>query len=314
MNPFAMLILLGVLALGVALGWFARAWDRALRINRALTRYALWALLFFMGTKLALHRALLAKDLKVFFLAIGSSLLMVGLYALGFLAWGWISRGRKGNPELPGATEPQPAGTGGGHELGAVALNSGWILAGFLVFLWLPAPLAAKVPADAAGDWLLRLLLVCIGFELGADLHKLDLRKLALPMILVPFANILFSLGCGLVFSLFTRLTVKESLLLYSGLGWYSLSSVLIAGRGLALLAILAFIHNVFRELLAILSMPFAARISPYLPVYLGGATAMDVTLPFIQKYCGREYTLVAFYSGVICSLAVIPLVRLLLG
>jgi uncharacterized membrane protein YbjE (DUF340 family) len=310
MNLLALLV---VLALGVALGWFARTRTRAIRINRILTRYALWALLFFMGTKLAINRGLFAKDLKVFFLAIGSSLLMLALYAVGFMLWMWLRHGRKAKAEGADAPELEASEPGGGHELGAVALNSGWILAGFLAFLWLPAAAVARVPVDAVGDWLLRLLLISIGFELGVDLHKLDLRKMALPMILVPFANILFSLGCGLIFSLFTRLSVKESLLLYSGLGWYSLSSVLIAGRGMALLAILAFIHNVFRELLTILSMPFAARISPYLPVYLGGATTMDVTLPFIQKYCGREYTLVAFYSGVICSLAVIPLVRMIL-
>jgi len=39
----------------------------------------------------------------------------------------------------------------------------------------------------------------------------------------------------------------------------------------------------------------------------------MDVMLPFVQRYSGRTYTLVAFYSGIVCSLAVIPLVRILL-
>ncbi|MFZ1612884.1 MAG: lysine exporter LysO family protein [Holophaga sp.] len=307
------LALVAVLALGVLAGWFARAQKTAVHLNRILTRYALWALLFFMGSKLAINRGLFAKDLKVFFIAIGSSVLMLALYFLGFMLWAWVRHGRKAKLEVSSDLEAEVGEEGGGHELGAVALNSGWILAGFLVFLWLPTATVARVPADAISDWLLRLLLISIGFELGVDLHKLDLRKLTLPLLLLPFFNILFSLGCGLIFSFFTRLSLRESLLLYSGLGWYSLSSVLIAGQGMALLAILAFIHNVFRELLTILFLPFAARVSPYLPIYLGGATTMDVTLPFIQKFCGREYTLVAFYSGVMCSLAVIPLVRLIL-
>lgn len=82
----------------------------------------------------------------------------------------------------------------------------------------------------------------------------------------------------------------------------------------MVLLSILAFIHNVFRELFSILVAPYAARISPYLPVYLGGATSMDVMLPFVQAYSGREYTLVSFYSGMVCSFAVIPLVKVLLA
>jgi uncharacterized membrane protein YbjE (DUF340 family) len=132
-----------------------------------------------------------------------------------------------------------------------------------------------------------------------------------LPLLLVPFVNILLSLACGLLFSALRSLPARTGLLLYSGFGWYSLSSVLIAEHGLVLVALLAFIHNVTRELLAILTAPFAARINPYLPVYLGGATSMDVMLPFVQRYSGRAYTLVSFYSGMVCSLAVIPLVQM---
>lgn len=307
-----MLILLMVLLLGGAAGWCARDSSRAVALNRVLTRWTLWALLAVMGLKLGLNRGLFAKDLGVFFAAIASSLLIVALYFAVFLGIDLV-RGRRGNA-IPGAEAETEVGAGSGHELGAVALNSGCIAAGFLVFLALPAPVAARIPVDPLGDWILRALLVFIGFDLGVELHRLDLRQLPPLLLLVPFVNIAFSLGCGLLFSLISRHSAREGMLLYSGMGWYSLSSVLLAERGLLLLSILAFIHNVFRELLSIVCAPFAARISPYLPVYLGGATSMDVMLPFVQRYCGRQYTLVSFYSGVICSLAVIPLVRLIAG
>lgn len=301
-------VLLLVLLAGGLCGWLARARDRWIAWNRDLTRYSLWALLGFMGSKLALNRALFARDLGVFFSAIGSSLLLTALFFAAFL----LAR-----PFLkPRARVEAEAGKAehGGHELAAVALNGGWIAGGFLLMLLLPAPWAARLPVDAGADWLLRLLLLAIGFDLGAELHRLDLRKLAPHLLLVPLLNIAFSLGAGLIFGLLSRHGARNGMLLSSGLGWYSLSSVLLAERGLVLLSILAFIHNVFRELLAILCAPLAARINPYLPVYLGGATAMDVMLPFVQRYSGREYTLVSFYSGVVCSLAVLPLVRLIAG
>lgn len=305
-----MLILFLVLVIGGVGGWVGRDSTRAVNLNRHLTRTTLWVLLFVMGTKLALNRDLFAKDLRIFFAAIGSSLLLVAvLFALFLLVD--LVRGRR--PASPSTVEASPDDKGG-HELTSVALNSGCIAAGFLLFLALPAPMAARVPVDPIGEWVLRALLLFIGFDLGVELHRLDLRKLPPLLLLVPLVNILLSLGCGLLFSLLTRHSPQEGLLLYSGLGWYSLSSVLLAERGLVLLSILAFIHNVFRELLAILCAPLAARISPYLPIYLGGATSMDVMLPFVQRYCGRQYTLVSFYSGVICSLAVIPLVRLIAG
>lgn len=302
-----MLLLLVLLAGGVA-GWLARNRDRWIAVNRDLTRYALWALLFLMGTKLALNRGLFARDLGVFFSAIGSSLLLAFLYFAAFALAGLFLKPAPRHEETGGTPDS------GGHELAAVALNGGWIAGGFLVMLLLPAKLANQVPVDAGADWLLRLLLLIIGFDLGAELHRLDLRKLAPHLILVPFLNIAFSLLAGLIFGLLSRHGARDGMLLTSGLGWYSLSSVLLAERGLVLLSILAFIHNVFRELIAILCAPLAARLNPYLPVYLGGATSMDVMLPFVQRYSGREYTLISFYSGVVCSLAVLPLVRLIAG
>lgn len=301
------LILFLALSVGLVLGWFLRNRAAFVGFNRRCITVSLWALLFFMGAKLAQHRELFAQDRGIFLLAVASSLFLLGVFGGVFALWAWFT-GQRG-------IQAQEVSEGvGGHEFRAVAFNGGWILAGFLVFWALPAAWAAKLPVESGGDWLLRALLFFIGVDLGVELHRLDLRKLALPVLLAPLFNILLTLGTGALFSLFTRLSLKESLLLVSGLGWYSLSSVLISNQGLALLGILAFIHNVFRELLAILSMPLAARISPYLPVYVGGATSMDVTLPFIQKYCGREYTLPAFYSGLVCSLAVIPLVKLLLA
>ena len=303
-----MLALLVVLIFGGLCGYGLRRYPKAVSCNRAATRYAIWSLLLFMGSKLGQHRALFARDLGVLLSAVGSALLLVVLYFLGFYLLGRVRK-----PEvLAGAPEPGPAEVQG-HELAAVAWNSGWIAAGFLLFVYLPPRFTQAVPVDAAADWLLRLLLLVIGFDLGAEFHKLEFRKLPLPLLLLPLVNIVLTLGCGLVFSALRGWPLRQGLLLVSGLGWYSLSSVLIAQHGLALMALLAFIHNVFRELLAILTAPMAARISPYLPIYLGGATSMDVMLPFVQRYSGRAYTLVSFYSGLVCSLAVLPLVRALL-
>lgn len=306
----SILILLGVLLVGLGFGWFQRDRATVVGANRHAVRVSLWLLLAVMGAKLGEHRALFAKDLGVFFVAIASSALLLVVFCAVFALAGRLMR-RK----APSCLEATPSEEeGGAHELSAVLLNAGCIMGGFLLYIALPSTVAARLPLGELSDWMLRALLLCIGIDLGVELHRLDLRKLPPVLLLVPFVNMALSLATGLLLSLFTRLSPKEGLLLTAGLGWYSLSSVLLAERGMVLLSILAFIHNVFRELLAILSAPLAARVSPYLPVYLGGATSMDVMLPFVQRFCGREYTLVSFYSGVICSLAVIPLVKLIAG
>ena len=305
MNLLALLL---VLILGALAGYGLRLNPRAITLNRAATRYAIWALLLFMGTKLGQNRGRFAQDLGSLLSAVASAVLLVAVYFLVFALVGAL----RGRPALPQDGAPAPL-EAHGHELAAVAWNTGWIAAGFLLYAYLPAPFTRAIPVDAVADWILRVLLVVIGFDLGAECHRLDWRSLPLPLLLLPVANIALTLGCGLLFSRLRGLPARQGLLLYAGLGWYSLSSVLISQHGLALLALLAFIHNVCRELLAILTAPWAARISPYLPIYLGGATSMDVMLPFVQRYSGRAYTLVSFYSGALCSLAVLPLVRILL-
>jgi uncharacterized membrane protein YbjE (DUF340 family) len=297
-----------VLFAGALVGYASRLNEKAIAFNQAATRYAIGSLLFVMGTKLARSRDVLTQDLGVLVSAVASSVLLVAMFFLVFFLVGLVRR------EKAPAAHPDGVETHGGHELASVLWNMAWIALGFFVFLVLPARTAAALPLDAAADWMLRLLAAVIGFDLGADFHRLNLRDLPLPLLLMPLANILLTLGCGLLFGLLRGVPMRQSLLLYAGMGWYSLSSVLIAQKGLVVVSLLAFIHNVFRELLAILTAPFAARISPYLPIYIGGATSMDVMLPFVQRHSGRTFTLVSFYSGVVCSLAVIPMVRILLG
>ncbi|MDR0498567.1 MAG: lysine exporter LysO family protein [Holophagales bacterium] len=313
---------------GALLGWALSITRYALRTknaivasNRHLTRVSLWALLGAMGAKLALHRALFVSDLSVFFVAIGSSVALTVVFVLVF----WIVSPRRKSsamkktekntladlPEVQCATNDQADNFF--KELLPVAVNVGFILVGFILFWFLSDSHTDGIPIDTFTDWLLRALLCFIGFDLGVELRRLDLRLLNSGLLLVPFLNIALSLAVGLFFGLLSGLGIRRGALMTAGMGWYSLSSVLLAERGMMVLSILAFIHNVFRELLAILCAPLAARISPLLPVYLGGATSMDVMLPFVQRYSGSEYTLVSFYSGIICSIAVMPLVKIII-
>jgi len=303
-------VLLLFLAAGCATGWGLRERTTFIGLTQRLTRYALWVLLCLMGAKLAQSRELFARDLTLLAWAAGSALLLGLVLTAIFALLRFL--GVRG-PERP-AADSEAVQLPGGGALQSVALNAGCILLGALIALGLPPQAIGALPLGKGVEFLLFLLLFLIGCDLGAELHRLDLRHLALPILLAPFLNIALSLACGLAFAWFRGLPLREGMLLYAGLGWYSLAPVLIAGHGLVLLSAMAFIHNLFRELLAILTAPLAARLSPYLPIYLGGATTMDVMLPFVQRYAGRQYTLASFFSGLVCSLAVAPLVRLLLG
>jgi uncharacterized membrane protein YbjE (DUF340 family) len=76
----------------------------------------------------------------------------------------------------------------------------------------------------------------------------------------------------------------------------------------------LAFLTNVWREILACIIIPIAAKyFGKYAAIAPGGATTMDVTLPVIQKSVGTDMVMTAFINGAILSAMVPILVPLLI-
>lgn len=90
-------------------------------------------------------------------------------------------------------------------------------------------------------------------------------------------------------------------------MGWYSFSAIELAKID-ANLGVLAFLANVFRELLAILLILFIAKyLGGYEAISCAGAPAMDSLLPFINRNTLASMAIVSFYSGLIITF-VIPI------
>jgi len=172
---------------------------------------------------------------------------------------------------------------------------------------------------EASGEitrWALYLLLVWIGYDIGRD--RAALRRLLTVdrhAFLVTVGTIVGTLVGGWCAAWITGLSVREALAVAAGFGWYSLSAVILADAGRPELGSVAFLANVFRELLAIGLIPvLARRLGPYLAVAPGGATTMDTTLPLIERYAGDAAALVGFVNGFVLSALVPVLVPALLG
>lgn len=184
----------------------------------------------------------------------------------------------------------------------------GSLLAGILSgFLLLPKGSLGSI--QWITDGALALLLLTVGYDLGQD-QDLGKKIKGLPKIAltIPFLIALGSMLGAAVVSLGIALPVGEGTLIGSGFGWYSLSAVLIAQTYDVTLGALALLTNVFREVFAILLIPFIAKkISPTMAVAPGGATTMDVTLPIISQNTDAQTTLIAFYSGTVLT-AIVPI------
>lgn len=164
--------------------------------------------------------------------------------------------------------------------------------------------------------WALALLLFSIGFDIAADRTAWQrFRRLGWRVLLVPAAGAVGSLLGVLVGGLIIKLGPWESLSVGAGFGWYSLSGVLLSNLGFTALGAVAFLSNVFRELLAVISMPWLAQqVDPFAAIAPGGATTMDTTLPILARYGTHESTMVAFINGAILSMLVPILVPLFAG
>lgn len=152
------------------------------------------------------------------------------------------------------------------------------------------------------------LLLFFVGIDIGnyKNLAK-SLRKIKKKVIFLPIITILGSIFGGFITASFLSLSFPETIAISSGMGWYSFSAIELAKID-ANLGAIAFLSNVFRELLAILLMPFIAKyLGGYEAISCAGAPAMDSLLPFINRNTPANMAIVSFYSGLIITL-VIPI------
>lgn len=166
--------------------------------------------------------------------------------------------------------------------------------------------------------YVLYLLIFLVGIEIGRDITVVWrlIKVLNVRIVLVPLAIAIGSLIGGLLFSFFTDLlSIKESLSVSAGFGYYSLSSILISQIRGELIGVFALLSNIFREILTLLCVPiFAKLFSKLAPIASAGATSVDTTLPLITRFVGKKYAVISIFSGTVLTLLVPFLVPLILN
>ncbi|MGL4791133.1 MAG: lysine exporter LysO family protein [Anaerotignaceae bacterium] len=175
------------------------------------------------------------------------------------------------------------------------------VLGGFFL------PSDYKDVIDQFSGWVLYALIFFVGIDLGLNKEIFGkIKKLGVKILLVPFGALLGSFVGGVIISFFVGESMKDSLAVAMGMGWYSFSGILIAEAGNAYLGALAFLTNVMREIMAFIVIPFIAKnMGYYCSIAPAGATSMDTTLGIISRNTDSKTAVVAFISGVIITLCV---------
>lgn len=180
------------------------------------------------------------------------------------------------------------------------------------------------IPAELS-EWLLYVLVIQIGLSLGygGNIRKI-MSNISFRTLLLPFGTIvgtlLFTVLAGLLIGGWSPM---DYLALGSGLGYYSLSSVLIIDiksetiglQAATQLGMLALLVNIIREMTALVCGPWFAKVfGRYAPVSAAGVTSMDVTMPMIVRCTGQEMMPIALMHGVVLEVCVPLLVSLFAG
>lgn len=198
----------------------------------------------------------------------------------------------------------------------------GCFVVGMLLPDLLPDASALLHQSTVASEYVLYALLFLVGIGIGSDPELPNIIRSFSPRVLVvPAATIVGTIAfSALTIFLLPHRTLADCLAIGSGMGYYSLSSVLItqlrtpdAGIAIAAeLGTIALIANIVRELITLLASPALARLfGPLAPICAGGATTADTTFPIITQTVGSQYAFVAIIHGIIVDASVPFLVSL---
>lgn len=165
-------------------------------------------------------------------------------------------------------------------------------------------------------ETVLYVLMFSVGISVGANRGVFKkLKEHHLKILLIPIGIIIGSIAGGFVCSLFMGESLRDSLMIVSGLGWYSLSGILITDLSGAKIGTIAFLCNLLREIFSFLIIPFVAKyFNGYTAIAPAAATSEDTTLPMLMKYTSGEVVMMAVLNGIICSAAVPILIKFFYG
>lgn len=164
--------------------------------------------------------------------------------------------------------------------------------------------------------YILYALMLQVGLSLGSSdslseiIRHFDVRLLLIPLSTI-VGTLLFSAAASLLLS---RWSAADCMAVGSGFAYYSLSSVLItqlkeASLGVQIageLGTIALLTNIFRELMSLVGAPFIRKYFGTLaPVSAAGVNSMDILLPAITRFSGREMIPVAILHGILLDMSV---------
>ncbi|AVS73214.1 lysine exporter LysO family protein [Paracidovorax cattleyae] len=198
-------------------------------------------------------------------------------------------------------------GRSGGKHLQAIwpplkecCLALSMVVLGSLFFLGNATFLEGAFPLPSSSA-ILMALIALVGIDLARV--KLSARWFSWRVLMVPGLVVAGSFAGAAAASLLTGETMRTSMALSSGFGWFTLSGVMVGSHLGQTYGTMALMIDLFRELLAIIALYMLGRYHPAVGIGSAGATALDSTLPIVKQACHPDAVPMALVSGFVLTI-----------
>ena len=175
------------------------------------------------------------------------------------------------------------------------------VIVGFFIGLWGKG--WVNLPFGSS-TYVLVVLIFCVGIQLrnnGISIRAVFFnRRGMITGVIFVFTSLLG----GIIGAQVLNVPIVQGLAVSSGLGWYSLSSVTLNNAWGPIWGSIAFFNDLSRELMSLFIVPLFMQHYRSTAIGYTGATAIDCTLPIIQKAGGVEVLPLAFSFGFITNIA----------
>lgn len=276
------------------LGYFIKTTkEKLLSLINRMVMILLYVILFVMGVSLGQIEDVLTKLPNIGFSALTFALLIMGCNIIGLIIFDKL----KPAPlkHLGSNLPPRWKLLLDSAKLCSMVLL-GFVF-GFFSYGYFALPLHAST-------YVLVTLIFFVGIQLrnnGISLREVLFNQRG---IYTGVIMILTSLVGGILAAYALKLPLTQGLAIASGLGWYSLSSVVINDAWGPIFGSIAFFNDLMREIVSLFVIPLFMFHYRSTAVGLAGATALDCTLPIIQRSGGMEVVPLAISFGFVTNIA----------
>ncbi|MBE6025556.1 MAG: lysine exporter LysO family protein [Clostridiales bacterium] len=285
----------------------------------------IYVLVLLMGLRMGANKEIVDSLGTIGVQSVIVSVLVIGCSILGVILMRAVLKmdryGNVGADRVPNGQKPEKAAEANVAGIRSTIIIGGLVAIGmavgyFLIYKRYSVQDAFLEKSDPAITVLLIILLAFVGFSLGLDGSVFgNIKKAGARVFLFPLAIVAGTIVGGVIYGLISSLSIREGVAVAAGFGWYTYAPNIIAQAGYPVASAISFLHNVIREVVGIIGIPFFATKIGYIEATaVPGIAAMDVCMPIIEKYARKDTVVYGFATGLLMCILVPLIVPLMIG